>query len=544
MPSKFSLLAFLTACVTLSFSGCDSAGSGGGPYTGPFIGPIPEDEFRAVPPPSLNDLLVLYEQITKDDPDIVNHTEELQRAIFTTLRENVRNAEDFSPASARQGGPFGIYTDLTLDEWIIVFLNIDELFKIVESVQEALAEARERYPCDADIFFTDGKADAFRHSYWNILLASRVSLEFAEDFTTAHESETAEGLAKTMDLHNNAVGRSILTRYPGASESELEQVLFQLPYIFVDAASDIVNVGNDDPSALVYIDGRRPFDGFMSGSMTNTKSGGPWNATYYFNQCNESISGRYRIERGEAYQERRYVGTIAMGTSMTLYVDEPYAFENPDNIGVCEDIDVYLNGDENALEGSWVSSSNCPIGGEVDLSRAGSSDRLEFPLEDDNGISGYRFGELWDEPPYTCLDGTGSLLHTGTDYRAEPGDRVRAVAAGEAVYATLSPTWGGYVVIEHGSGSNAWTTTYTHVIPSVTVGADLNRGDVIGDIALGNPDYYGAHLHFAIRNAPFDLTWALRGRLPDRSCTVRSGDIVEPAFPEYFLDPEDVDWDY
>lgn len=54
-----------------------------------------------------------------------------------------------------------------------------------------------------------GNGDAFRHTYWNDLNVKFVGTSEAEQFATAHESETPSGNDKTMDLRNNSIGRSI-----------------------------------------------------------------------------------------------------------------------------------------------------------------------------------------------------------------------------------------------------------------------------------------------------------------------------------------------
>ena len=60
----------------------------------------------------------------------------------------------------------------------------------------------------------DNKADAFRHSIWNIVMAKegwglkKEKLSWAEDFSIAHEQGIKyDGVASEMDLHNNKVGR-------------------------------------------------------------------------------------------------------------------------------------------------------------------------------------------------------------------------------------------------------------------------------------------------------------------------------------------------
>ena len=52
----------------------------------------------------------------------------------------------------------------------------------------------------------DGRADAFRHAYWNALGTAEFGSVITQIFTDAHELN-ASGLPKQMDLHNNKKGR-------------------------------------------------------------------------------------------------------------------------------------------------------------------------------------------------------------------------------------------------------------------------------------------------------------------------------------------------
>lgn len=88
---------------------------------------------------------------------------------------------------------------------------------------------------------TDGHSDAFRHAYWNAMLANRFGQDWAEQYTTAHERvDTNAATAEAMDLHNNEVGRRIAAAHPGAGPEELSRL--------VDEAvrrGDMVVVGPD-----------------------------------------------------------------------------------------------------------------------------------------------------------------------------------------------------------------------------------------------------------------------------------------------------------
>ncbi len=72
---------------------------------------------------------------------------------------------------------------------------------------------------------TDGHGDAFRHTYWNALLAQRFGSEWTESYTTAHErlpqDQANSSTVEAMDLYNNEVGRNIAESHPDASPEEL-----------------------------------------------------------------------------------------------------------------------------------------------------------------------------------------------------------------------------------------------------------------------------------------------------------------------------------
>ncbi|MFC3493543.1 DUF6973 domain-containing protein [Glycomyces rhizosphaerae] len=56
----------------------------------------------------------------------------------------------------------------------------------------------------------NGKADAFRHCYWNALMVDRIDYEQAEAVATAHEEKPGQPFEeKLMDLENNHFGRNI-----------------------------------------------------------------------------------------------------------------------------------------------------------------------------------------------------------------------------------------------------------------------------------------------------------------------------------------------
>jgi hypothetical protein len=109
--------------------------------------------------------------------------------------------------------------------------EIKEFFDISNNRQflvfdkgRAFKEAARQFPAGE----SDGHQDAFRHAFWNILLAKSSSFgkDWAEKFTTAHEGRSGNPAAReAMDLYNNEVGRSIYQKNPEKSEGELSELL-------------------------------------------------------------------------------------------------------------------------------------------------------------------------------------------------------------------------------------------------------------------------------------------------------------------------------
>jgi hypothetical protein len=63
------------------------------------------------------------------------------------------------------------------------------------------------YPADS---LHNGIADAFRHCFWNALMAGHLGIETAAIIANRHEEAPGQPIEeKNMDLHNNAHGRGI-----------------------------------------------------------------------------------------------------------------------------------------------------------------------------------------------------------------------------------------------------------------------------------------------------------------------------------------------
>lgn len=72
----------------------------------------------------------------------------------------------------------------------------------------------------------DGHRDAFRHAYWNALMAQEYGPGWTSVFATAHEAAPGnEANREAMDLYNNRVGRTIGAAHPDASPEQLARLV-------------------------------------------------------------------------------------------------------------------------------------------------------------------------------------------------------------------------------------------------------------------------------------------------------------------------------
>jgi Domain of unknown function (DUF6973) len=97
----------------------------------------------------------------------------------------------------------------------------------------------------------NGPANAFRHAFWNYLIAKRcfkwqrnedAALAWAKKVTDWHEdSFPNKQLPKAMDLHNNEVGRYIFAQNAEKSEHEIVELLkkMALESIKIDESSTL-----------------------------------------------------------------------------------------------------------------------------------------------------------------------------------------------------------------------------------------------------------------------------------------------------------------
>ncbi len=109
--------------------------------------------------------------------------------------------------------------------------------------------------------FQNGKANAFRHGLWNILIAKRCLrhssnfqkvLQWTKNITDWHEEAFfSHELPMKMDYHNNQVGRELLAIHKDKTENHLVEQLLELAgkAVKIDEKTALSELKNQ----LVYI---------------------------------------------------------------------------------------------------------------------------------------------------------------------------------------------------------------------------------------------------------------------------------------------------
>jgi len=74
----------------------------------------------------------------------------------------------------------------------------------------------------------DGQGDAFRHMYWNALMAQKFGEDWTQTYATAHEMSGGNNPQReAMDLWNNELGRKIGAANPDATSEQLQELVRQ-----------------------------------------------------------------------------------------------------------------------------------------------------------------------------------------------------------------------------------------------------------------------------------------------------------------------------
>ena len=121
--------------------------------------------------------------------------------------------------------------------WALVklcFLNLNKVLPTWKATNRSLAQANKLYGKEHR---RNTPANAFRHAFWNYLIARKCLkrpeqthqvLEWTKNITDLHEEIFPNSdLARSMDLHNNKVGRRLFVEYATYPEEAVQQLLQQ-----------------------------------------------------------------------------------------------------------------------------------------------------------------------------------------------------------------------------------------------------------------------------------------------------------------------------
>jgi len=124
--------------------------------------------------------------------------------------------------------------NFTEAEYMVILTNLFDTRNASRTPSIAENETVRRFGGQGE----DDRSDAFRHAYWNALMVKYSNKDYAKDIATAHETASPNTMPKTMDLHNNEVGRTIGEIYKDQSDDAI-----------ADAVKNQLDIGN-----LWYID--------------------------------------------------------------------------------------------------------------------------------------------------------------------------------------------------------------------------------------------------------------------------------------------------
>lgn len=148
-----------------------------------------------------NDLAVLSEELDKFIAQNPHSTEFEQEQHLISFMKNgglnrvsLRSIGDYLPG----------YNSLNSAERKLALAHPIQAVKVYNAGNSATSQTIEVYGKNG----WQDNSDAFRHCLWNALMKQSIGESAAEQWATAHEYDSS-GIDKTMDLHNNSVGRSI-----------------------------------------------------------------------------------------------------------------------------------------------------------------------------------------------------------------------------------------------------------------------------------------------------------------------------------------------
>ncbi len=119
--------------------------------------------------------------------------------------------------------------------WALIklcFFNLNKVLPTWKATNKSIVQANRLY---GEEHRRNTPANAFRHAFWNYLIArrclkhpeqTRQVLEWTKNVTDLHEELFPNSdLARSMDLHNNRVGRRLFVKYTTYGEEAVQQML-------------------------------------------------------------------------------------------------------------------------------------------------------------------------------------------------------------------------------------------------------------------------------------------------------------------------------
>ena len=120
----------------------------------------------------------------------------------------------------------------------VIFIGLSRphfIWPTIKATKDCIAISTHNY---GKLHHKNGPANAFRHAFWNYLIAKRcfkwqqsekTVLVWAKKVTDWHEdSFPNKKLEKAMDLHNNEVGRFVFQQNSEKSEKKVVQLLKEM----------------------------------------------------------------------------------------------------------------------------------------------------------------------------------------------------------------------------------------------------------------------------------------------------------------------------
>ena len=132
------------------------------------------------------------------------------------------------------------------------------MFATIKATSHTMKIVQEKFP---NIHGKDNKANAFRHAFWNYLIAVKCwksernitkVISWTKEITDWHEDFSPnKPLARAMDLQNNCIGRELFQNHRSKTEKEVIKVLELklIDAIQVDLCKEI----EKHPTNLVFI---------------------------------------------------------------------------------------------------------------------------------------------------------------------------------------------------------------------------------------------------------------------------------------------------